>query len=170
LLLLLLLQVGLDGGLQPLTPSQVSALKQRCGRGGLRVLALAYKDVLLPPAGQPSNGTADASGSNGKGAGSSSGGWQLLDGDEQAGGLVLIGLLGLEDPGAALRQHRALLHVLAAAAGGWVCSTCAALIRSCAAMLGFTGGLLHQAVPTARSGKHAKKPCKERCSTIAWDN
>jgi magnesium-transporting ATPase (P-type) len=91
--------VGLDGTLQPLTPGQVAALKQRCGRGGLRVLALAYKDVLLPAA-QPGNGAADAAGSNGKGAGSSSSaGWQLLDGDDEQGGLVLIGLLGLEDPG-----------------------------------------------------------------------
>lgn len=87
------LQVGLDGGLQPLTPGQVAALKARCGRGGLRVLALAYKDLLLPPA-------AAAEGSNGgSSGGSSSSGWQLLDGDEDAGGLVLIGLLGLEDPG-----------------------------------------------------------------------
>ncbi|WIA29940.1 hypothetical protein OEZ86_000039 [Tetradesmus obliquus] len=86
------LQVGLDGGLQPLTPGQVAALKARCGRGGLRVLALAYKDLLLPPA-------AAAQGSNGgSSGGSSSSGWQLLDGDEDAGGLVLIGLLGLEDP------------------------------------------------------------------------
>jgi magnesium-transporting ATPase (P-type) len=89
------LQVGLDGALQPLTQGQVAALKQRCGRGGLRVLALAYKDMLLPAAAQAGGGS-----SNGKGAGSSSNnGWQLLDGDDDQGGLVLIGLLGLEDPG-----------------------------------------------------------------------
>jgi magnesium-transporting ATPase (P-type) len=100
-LLLLLLQVGLDGQLQPLTPGQVSALKQRCGRGGLRVLALAYKDLLLTPAKTGNGGADGSSSSNGKGSSSSSssGGWQLLDGDEEQGGLVLIGLLGLEDPG-----------------------------------------------------------------------
>jgi hypothetical protein len=129
--------VGLDGTLQPLAAGQVAALKQRCGRGGLRVLALAYKDVLLPAA-QPSNGAADATGSNGKGAGSSSGaGWQLLDGDDEQGGLVLIGLLGLEDPGGRGGGFwGGGAHGCVEVASCRICSTSAGLNPLCAAWFG----------------------------------
>lgn len=88
------LQVSLDGSLVPLPPDQVQQLKARCGRGGLRVLALAYKDMLLQPS---------AAGDSSRRSSSSSGGgasdWQLLDGDDEQQDLVLIGLLALEDPG-----------------------------------------------------------------------
>lgn len=71
----------------PLPAEQVKALKARCGRGGLRVLALAYKDILLHPAEQQQGGSSSE--------------WQLLNGDDDQRDLVLIGLLGLEDPGRA---------------------------------------------------------------------
>lgn len=96
--------MGLDGQLQPLPRAQVAALKQRCGRGGLRVLALAYKDMLLPPA-APDRGLAGAYQALGSSNGSKTDGpeasdkWQLLEDDKEQQDLVLIGLLGLEDPG-----------------------------------------------------------------------
>eukprot|EP00879_Flechtneria_rotunda_P005074 GHRR01005351.1.p1 GENE.GHRR01005351.1~~GHRR01005351.1.p1 ORF type:complete len:952 (+),score=468.24 GHRR01005351.1:385-2856(+) len=81
------LQVGVDGQLQPLPPAQVAGLKQRCGQGGLRMLAVAYKDVLLRP-----------TSSSDTGIGSSSAEWQLLSESDESSDLVLIGMLGLEDP------------------------------------------------------------------------
>lgn len=74
------LAVQLDGSLAPLAAEEAGRLIERAGRDGLRLLALAYTDVLL----QPAIGGV---------------GWQLLPNDEAAGQLVLIGLLGLEDPG-----------------------------------------------------------------------
>lgn len=94
------LQVALDGSLVPLPQEQVQLLKARCGRGGLRVLALAYKDMLLQPAAHSDSDAgavgagAGASQQQGKGAS-----WELLDGDDDQKDLVLIGLLALEDPG-----------------------------------------------------------------------
>jgi len=87
------LQVGLDGTLLPLPPAQVAALKQQCGKGGLRMLALAYKDLLLSPAAEQADAgvapSAEATGHS----------WQLLENDDDQSDLVLIALLGLEDPG-----------------------------------------------------------------------
>jgi magnesium-transporting ATPase (P-type) len=99
--------VGLDGSLEPLPPERVQALKACCGRGGLRVLALAYKDMLLSPT-RASSSAGGAAAGGGSAAGpqqqqqQGSGGpeWQLLDGDDDdQKDLVLIGLLALEDPG-----------------------------------------------------------------------
>lgn len=61
------------------------------------MLALAYKDILLHPAKQPQ----DSGSSSGNGSE-----WQLLSGDDDdQHDLVLIALLGLEDPGGGLLQH-----------------------------------------------------------------
>ena len=87
-------QVALDGSLVPLPPDQVAALKARCGTGGLRFLALAYKDLLLQP-GSAAAAQQQQQGQEGAGAVD----WELLEDDDDPQDLVLIGLLALEDPG-----------------------------------------------------------------------
>jgi magnesium-transporting ATPase (P-type) len=79
-----------------------------CGRGGLRVLALAHKRLPLPrrlSGGAPAAPPAPAPGAPGGAAGaagsaSSGGGPSAAALDEAAieGGLVLTGLVGIEDP------------------------------------------------------------------------
>ena len=102
--------MSLSGALVPLTAEQRTSLKEMCGQGGLRVLALAYKDLLLEPAAAAAQGNGQHNGSNGGTslessessdcgfavAGSGGGGIGV---EEVERDLVLTGLLGLEDPG-----------------------------------------------------------------------
>lgn len=93
-------QVALDGSLVPLPQEQVQLLKARCGHGGLRVLALAYKDLLLQPTSSSGLTAAAVAGSGPQQQQQQRGAdWQLLDDDDEQQDLVLIGLLALEDPG-----------------------------------------------------------------------
>jgi magnesium-transporting ATPase (P-type) len=79
----------------------VQLLKARCGHGGLRVLALAYKDLLLQPTSSSGLTAAAVAGSGPQQQQQQQrvADWQLLDDDDEQQDLVLIGLLALEDPG-----------------------------------------------------------------------
>jgi hypothetical protein len=156
-LLLLSPQVALDGSLVPLPQDQIQQLKARCGRGGLRVLALAYKDMLLQPAHGSSGGSSSAyavgaSGSMGTAAdpqqqqqqqkGGNS--WELLEDDDDQKDLVLIGLLALEDPGGSEQGATctaALLAIQWCRACCEICSACQAASVPAALQLHWQGKL-----------------------------
>jgi Ca2+ transporting ATPase len=105
-------RLAADGSEAPLGPEERAALRAQCGKGGLRVLALAHKRLQLDPTpGDGDGGTAGHSSAppptNGhrhrrprreRGVGAAVGSAGVLDESSVESGLVLTGLVGIEDP------------------------------------------------------------------------
>lgn len=80
------MQVALDGGSVRLSEPQKQSLLNGSGHTGLRMLALAYKDIMVPMTSGP-QGVDMVQAAAG------------CDVDQAESDLVLIGMVGLEDPG-----------------------------------------------------------------------
>ncbi|KAI8463798.1 MAG: hypothetical protein J3K34DRAFT_526699 [Monoraphidium minutum] len=164
-------RLAADGSEAPLSAAEREALRAECGKGGLRVLALAHKRLQLPP---PAAAAAAAAAANGghhhrhHGGGAAApgapppGGATALDEAEVASGLVLTGLVGIEDPlrpevpGAIADCQRA--GILVRMITGDNARTAAAIARACGVLpRGWAEGGAGEAAEAAAAAVAAAK-------------